>query len=77
MEETEIAIETLFLNVDSGFYSEGFRAKRESKDIANVDFNKRRGNKDHDLLLDKKRYKEKKGVLLNAQMLGLTVLDHC
>jgi len=60
LEDAEIATEGLFLNADAGFDSEVFRAKCESKNIiANVDFNKRRGNKDHDLLLDKKLYKER------------------
>ncbi len=60
LEKAEIAVDGLFLNADAGFDSEGFRNICESKGIiANVDFNKRRGNKDHDLLLDSKLYKER------------------
>ena len=37
--------------------------------IANVDFNKRRGNKDHDLLLDDELYKERSSIeRANARM---------
>ena len=60
LEEAEISVDGLFLNADAGFDSEGFRAKCQEKQIiANIDLNKRRGDKDHDILLDDQLYKER------------------
>lgn len=60
LEDAEIPVDGIFLNADAGFDSEGFRNKCESKGIIpNVDYNKRRGNKDHDHLLDRELYKER------------------
>ena len=60
LEQADIPIDGLFLNADAGFDSQGFRVECDRKEIiANVDFNKRRGNKDHDLLLDDELYKER------------------
>ena len=60
LEQADIPVDGLFLNADAGFDSQGFRVECDRKEIiANVDFNKRRGNKDHDLLLDDELYKER------------------
>ena len=60
LEQADIPVDGLFLNADAGFDSQGFRVECDKKEmIANVDFNKRRGNKDHDLLLDNELYKER------------------
>ena len=46
LEQADIPIDGLFLNADAGFDSQGFRVECDRKEIiANVDFNKRRGNK--------------------------------
>lgn len=59
LEQADIPVDGLFLNADAGFGSQGFKVECDRKEmIANVDFNKPRGNKDHDLLLDDKLYKE-------------------